>query len=51
MANLQEVPILDVSTENCREVWPAMVLAAKSATFVALDMASCPHSCSFVQFS
>ena len=40
MADFQHVPILDVLTDNCREIWPAILLAVRSSTFVAIDMVS-----------
>ena len=40
MADFQHVPILDVLTDNCREIWPVILLAVRSSTFVAIDMVS-----------
>ena len=40
MADFKHVPILDVLTDNCREMWPAILLAVRSSTFVAIDMVS-----------
>ncbi|XP_067677671.1 target of EGR1 protein 1-like isoform X2 [Haliotis asinina] len=32
------VPVIDVHQENLQEVWPSIVLAIKSATFVGMDL-------------
>ena len=40
MADFHTVPVVDVSTENLTQIWPVLVSAMQSATFVAIDNVS-----------
>lgn len=37
MAEFHEVPVVEVNCENIREIWPGLLLAIKTSTFIAID--------------
>jgi hypothetical protein len=43
MVSLENVPIVEVNKDNLVQLWPAIVLAIKSSTFIALDTVSTPY--------
>lgn len=36
-ANFETIPVVDVHKENIQTIWPSLMLAIKSATYVAID--------------
>ena len=39
-AEFTSVPVVEVGTENMQHLWPSILLAVKSATFIAIDTVS-----------
>ena len=37
MANLSRVPVVDITKDNLREVWPSLMLAMSSSSYIAID--------------
>ena len=40
MTAVKNIPVVDIHAENVTEYWPALILAIKSSTFIALDLVS-----------
>lgn len=40
MVDVSEAPIVEVHLDNYKELWPSLVLAIQSSTFVAIDTVS-----------
>jgi hypothetical protein len=37
-SRFSEVPVVNVTTKNVKDIWPSLALAVKTSTFVALDL-------------
>ena len=40
MVSLEKVPVVEVNTDNIGQIWPAIIQAIQSATFLAIDTVS-----------
>ena len=45
MTGVSEVPVVEVHASNIVELWPSLVHAIRSSTFVAIDTVSWGLSC------
>ena len=40
MADFDAVPVVEIHSENLKQLWPTLILAVNSSTFVAIDAVS-----------
>ena len=47
MAMFEAVPVVEIDADNLKQLWPTLVLAINSSSFLAIDAVSisdcCPH--------